>query len=108
MKQSLHKIQGFLNFLEECESEEQLYSEIEMYHKLFQQESANNGALIEKVLARETDAGVKALLARARAASLLGSEDAAQRLQAVQQLAQLKTPETQLLLNQLGASGAIN
>ena len=50
MKQSLHKIQGFLNFLEECESEEQLYSEIEMYHKLFQQESANNGALIEKVL----------------------------------------------------------
>ena len=68
--------------------------------KFAEEPDAARLSLIEKVLARETDAGVKALLARARAASLLGSEDAAQRLQAVQQLAQLKTPETQLLLNQ--------
>lgn len=56
--------------------------------------------LIDKALAGETDEQVKTLLARARAASLLGSEDAQQRLQAVEQLAQQKTPETQLLLNQ--------
>lgn len=56
--------------------------------------------LIDKVLAGEPDAQVKAMLERAKAASLLGSEDSAERLQAVQQLAQIHTPETQLLLNQ--------
>jgi len=56
--------------------------------------------LIDKVLASEQDAQVRAMLERAKAASLLGSEDSAERLQAVQQLAQVHTPETQLLLNQ--------
>ncbi|MGB3069314.1 MAG: urea ABC transporter permease subunit UrtB [Ottowia sp.] len=56
--------------------------------------------VIEKALGREQDEQVKALLNRARAASLLSSEDTAQRVRAVEQLAQQKTPETQLLLNQ--------
>lgn len=56
--------------------------------------------LIAKALAGESDEQVKALLGRARAASLLGSDDPTRRLRAVRQLAQLKTPETQLLLNQ--------
>ena len=56
--------------------------------------------LIEKALAHEQDEDVKALLNRAKAASLLRGGDAAQRIQAVGQLARQKTPETQLLLNQ--------
>lgn len=56
--------------------------------------------IIEKALVGEADAAVKNLLERARAASLLDSEDAQLRLQAVEQLAHQKTPDTQLLLNQ--------
>ena len=56
--------------------------------------------LIEKALAGETDAQVKALLERSRAASLLDSGDRRQRLKAVELLARTQTPETQLLLNQ--------
>ena len=51
-------------------------------------------------LAGETDEQVKALLSRAKAASLLNSDDRQQRLQAVEQLAHSQTPETQLLFNQ--------
>jgi len=68
--------------------------------KLADEPDAARLPLIGKVLAGEQDAQVKSLLARAQAASLLGSDDARQRLQAVEQLAQQKTPETQLLLNQ--------
>ncbi|MEG0920109.1 MAG: urea ABC transporter permease subunit UrtB [Comamonas sp.] len=56
--------------------------------------------IIQRALAAEGNAQVKTLLQRALAASLLSSEDTQQRLQAVEQLVQQKTPETQLLLNQ--------
>ncbi|MFD2756367.1 urea ABC transporter permease subunit UrtB [Comamonas terrae] len=79
-------------------------SDVQQRRKAARQMAAEPDAarlpLIAKALAGESDEQVKALLGRARAASLLGSDDAAQRLQAVRQLAGLKTPETQLLLNQ--------
>ena len=56
--------------------------------------------LVEKALAAEKDDAIKQLLERTKAASLLGSADAAQRLAAVELLAHQQTPETQLLLNQ--------
>lgn len=68
--------------------------------KLAAEPDAERLPLIEKALAVEKDEPVKTLLLRAKAASLLSSDDGQQRLLAVQQLAELKTPETQLLLNQ--------
>ena len=68
--------------------------------KLAAEPDAERLPVIEKALAAEKDEQVIALLSRAKAASLLGSDDAKQRLQAVEQLAQQKTPDTQLLLNQ--------
>lgn len=56
--------------------------------------------LIEKALTSESDSEVKALLTRAKAASMLASDDTQQRLTAVAELAQQQTPDTQLLLNQ--------
>lgn len=56
--------------------------------------------LIEKALAAEKDAAIRARLALARSASLLGSEDAAKRLAAAKALAESKTPDTKLLLNE--------
>ena len=68
--------------------------------KLAAEPDAERLPVIEKALAAEKDEQVIALLSRAKAASLLSSDDAKQRLQAVEQLAQQKTPDTQLLLNQ--------
>ncbi|CAM4351767.1 urea ABC transporter permease subunit UrtB [Comamonas aquatilis] len=68
--------------------------------KLAAEPDADRLPLIEKALAAEKDEQVKTLLQRAKAASLLGSDDAQQRLQAVEQLSHQQTPETQLLLNQ--------
>ena len=68
--------------------------------KLAAEPDAERLPVIEKALAAEKDEQVVALLSRAKAASLLSSDDAKQRLQAVEQLAQQKTPDTQLLLNQ--------
>ncbi len=56
--------------------------------------------LLDKALASEQDAGVRAVLALARAAVLLASEDKGQRLSAAGALAQSRTPDTKLLLNQ--------
>ena len=56
--------------------------------------------LLDKALAKEKDAAVAALLRLAQAAAQLGSDDKAIRMQAAHTLAQSKTPETQLLLNQ--------
>ncbi|MBY4595689.1 urea ABC transporter permease subunit UrtB [bacterium BD-1] len=56
--------------------------------------------LIEKALVSEQDERVKALLTRAKAASLLSSEDPGQRILAAGELARQQTPETLLLLNQ--------
>jgi urea transport system permease protein len=56
--------------------------------------------LLEKALAQETNAAVKAELGIAKAAVLLGSADAPARIAAAQQLAQRATPATRLLLNE--------
>ena len=56
--------------------------------------------LIEKALAAEKNAGIKARLELARSASLLGSADPAKRLAAAKALAESKTPDTKLLLNE--------
>ncbi|MEQ1660304.1 MAG: urea ABC transporter permease subunit UrtB, partial [Hylemonella sp.] len=56
--------------------------------------------LLDKALAGEQDEHVRAVLALARAAVLLASEDKSQRLTAAGALAQSRTPDTKLLLNQ--------
>ena len=56
--------------------------------------------LLEKALQAETDARIQAQMQLARAAVLLNSDDAAERVQAAKALAQSQTPDTQLLLNQ--------
>jgi len=56
-------------------------------------------ALLDKALALEANATLKAQLQLARAAALLGSADKAQRMAAAKALASSKDPATQLLLN---------
>ncbi len=56
--------------------------------------------LVEKALAKEASAPLRAQLQLARAAALLGSADRTRRLEAAQALGQNRTPETQLLLNE--------
>ena len=56
--------------------------------------------LLDKALAQETSDKIKAQLQLARAATLLGSDDAAQRMAAAQALSASATPETRLLLNE--------
>ncbi|GAB4398381.1 MAG: urea ABC transporter permease subunit UrtB [Rhodoferax sp.] len=55
--------------------------------------------LLDKALANESDAEVRANLELARAAALLGSNDPVQRQDAAKALARHPTPETQRLLN---------
>ncbi len=56
--------------------------------------------LLDKALAQEKDSHIAAWLKLAQAAAQLGSEDVNIRMQAAKALAQSKTPETQLQLNQ--------
>ena len=56
--------------------------------------------LLEKALAAETDPAIKAQMELARAAALLGSADKTKRLEAAKAIAQSRTPETLLLLNE--------
>lgn len=56
--------------------------------------------LLDKALAQETNDHIKAQLELARAATLLGSDDAAQRMAAAQALSLSATPDTRLLLNE--------
>ena len=56
--------------------------------------------LIDKALAAETDAGVKAQLELVRATTLLASPDQAKRLAAAQALGQQRSPDIKLLLNE--------
>ena len=56
--------------------------------------------LLDKALAQEKDSHIAAWLKLAQAAAQLGSEDVNIRMQAAKDLAQSKTPETQLQLNQ--------
>ena len=59
--------------------------------------------LLEKALAQESSEKIKVQLQLARAATLLGSEDAAQRIAAAQALSASATPDTRLLLNERAA-----
>ena len=56
--------------------------------------------MVEKALSVETDEGIKARLELVRAASLLNSADKANRIAAATALAESKTPDIKLLLNQ--------
>ena len=56
--------------------------------------------LLDKALAQETSDKIKAQLQLARAATLLGSDDASQRIAAAQALSASATPDTRLLLNE--------
>ena len=56
--------------------------------------------LLDKALAAEKDPAIRAQMELARAAAQLGSDDKAQRLEAARAMAQSRTPETQLLLNE--------
>jgi len=56
--------------------------------------------LVDKALAGEQDEAIRGVLTLARAAVLLASEDKVQRLGAAGALAQSRTPETKLLLNE--------
>lgn len=69
-------------------------------NNLLKEPSSHLLPLLEKALAQETDALVKARLELARYAALLNSEEAGQRLSAAKALAESKTPATQLLLNE--------
>ena len=71
---------------------------------LFKDPDASRLPLIEKALAAERSSAVKARLALARAATLLGSEDKAHRLEAAKLLADSRSPDTKLLLNERLAS----
>ena len=56
--------------------------------------------LLDKALAQESNEKIKTQLELARAATLLGSDDAAQRIAAAQALSLSATPDTRLLLNE--------
>ncbi|MDP3247364.1 MAG: urea ABC transporter permease subunit UrtB [Polaromonas sp.] len=56
--------------------------------------------LLDKALAQETRENIKVQLQLARAATLLGSDDAAQRIAAAEALSKSATPDTRLLLNE--------
>ncbi|MFN3377030.1 MAG: urea ABC transporter permease subunit UrtB [Burkholderiaceae bacterium] len=67
---------------------------------LTKEPDASRMALLDKALAQETSERVKAQLVLARAATLLGSDDAAERMAAAQALSASATPDTRLLLNE--------
>jgi urea transport system permease protein len=56
--------------------------------------------MLEKALATETDTGVKKFMELARAAILINSDQADERMASAKLLANSQTPDTQLLLNQ--------
>ncbi|NDG03760.1 MAG: urea ABC transporter permease subunit UrtB [Alphaproteobacteria bacterium] len=56
--------------------------------------------MLQQALAAESDSGVKTFMALARAAILLNSDKADERLASAKLLADSQTPDTQLLLNQ--------
>lgn len=68
--------------------------------QLQKEPDASKLPLVEKALAAETDAGIKAQLALVRASVLLSGEDRAGRLEAARLLADSRTPATRSLLLQ--------
>ncbi len=73
---------------------------LEAADALFKEPDESRVPLIEKALAAEQSAKVKAKLMLVRDASMLSSEDAAKRLAAAKALGDNKNPDTKLLLNQ--------
>jgi urea transport system permease protein len=67
---------------------------------LLKEPDASRAALLEKAWATEKDPAVQSLVRQARAAALLGSDVANDRLLAARELAGSQQPETLLLLNQ--------
>ncbi len=67
---------------------------------LFKEPDESRLPLVEKALAGESSARVKAMLELVRAASLLGSGDKARRIAAAEALAASRSPDAKLLLNQ--------
>ncbi len=67
---------------------------------LLKEPDASRQPLLDKALAAEKDPTVQSLVRQARAAAMLNSGAANDRLQATRELAQSKQPETLLLLNQ--------
>ena len=67
---------------------------------LLKEPDASRAALLEKALASEKDPAVQSLVRQARAAAMLGSDVANDRLLAARELAGSQQPETLLLLNQ--------
>jgi len=67
---------------------------------LFKEPDESRLPLVEKALAAETNAGIKAKLELVRDASMLTSADKTRRLAAAKALGQNKNPDTKLLLNQ--------
>ncbi|VWX62357.1 Urea ABC transporter permease [Burkholderiales bacterium 8X] len=72
----------------------------EAARSLFKEPDESRLPLVEKALAAETNAGIKAQLELVRAASLLNSTDKAKRLAAAKDLGESRSPDTKLLLNQ--------
>lgn len=73
---------------------------LEAADALFKEPDESRVPLIEKALAAEQSAKVKAKLMLVRDASMLSSADAAKRLAAAKALGDNKNPDTKLLLNQ--------
>ncbi len=73
---------------------------LEAADALFKEPDESRVPLIEKALAAETSAAVKAKLQLVQDASLLNSQDKAKRLAAAKALGDNKNPDTKLLLNQ--------
>jgi len=67
---------------------------------LLKEPSESRLPAVEKALAAETNPAIKAQLELVRAASTLNSADPARRIAAAQALAERKSPDTKLLLNQ--------
>lgn len=73
---------------------------LEAARAMLKEPDAGRLPLLDKALASEQDERIKGVLALARAAVLLASEDKSQRLTAAGALAQSRTPDTKLLLNE--------
>ena len=73
---------------------------LEAVNAMLKDPDATKLPMLDKALATEVDARVKARMQLARAAVMLGSDVPSQRLAAAKTLAESQTPDTQLLLNQ--------
>jgi urea transport system permease protein len=73
---------------------------VEAAQALLKEPSESRLPAVERALAAETNSSIKAQLELVRAASMLNSADAAKRIDAAKALAERKSPDIKLLLNQ--------